>query len=134
MNEFCGAKKRQGEGTCTQPAGWGTPNSTGACKLHGGKTANHRAAAQEKQARALAVTLGAPIEVDPRDSILQMIYWSAGHCQYLRQKVQEIDPDALVNGTRSVQQVTKEGFQEGVTLAQEAGPDIHLWLRLYGEE
>jgi hypothetical protein len=34
---YCGGKKRQGEGTCTQPAGWGTPHpGAGRCKLHGG--------------------------------------------------------------------------------------------------
>lgn len=36
---FCGARKRQGEGTCHRPAGWGTPHpGTGNCKLHGGCT------------------------------------------------------------------------------------------------
>lgn len=47
----CGAKKKQGEGHCTQPAGWGTQNAprpaadgrpafpgVGRCKLHGGAT------------------------------------------------------------------------------------------------
>ena len=34
---LCGAPKRQGVGTCTQPAGWGTNHSgAGPCKLHGG--------------------------------------------------------------------------------------------------
>lgn len=33
----CGAKKRQGEGTCALPAGWGTDHvGYGRCKLHGG--------------------------------------------------------------------------------------------------
>ncbi len=33
----CGAKKRQGSGKCTQPAGWGTDHTgEGKCKLHGG--------------------------------------------------------------------------------------------------
>jgi hypothetical protein len=34
---LCGRNKRQGEGTCTQPAGWGTYHpGVGACKFHGG--------------------------------------------------------------------------------------------------
>ena len=34
---LCGAPKRQGEGNCTQPAGWGTDHvGVGRCKLHGG--------------------------------------------------------------------------------------------------
>lgn len=36
-SRYCGAKKRQGEGTCKRPAGWGTEHpGTGRCKLHGG--------------------------------------------------------------------------------------------------
>lgn len=34
---YCGGKLHQGEGTCKQPAGWGTPHAgVGRCKLHGG--------------------------------------------------------------------------------------------------
>jgi hypothetical protein len=34
---LCGGKKRGGEGTCSQVAGWGTAHpGTGRCKLHGG--------------------------------------------------------------------------------------------------
>lgn len=35
----CGAKKRQGDGACQRPAGWGTDHvGDGRCKLHGGST------------------------------------------------------------------------------------------------
>lgn len=34
---ICGAKRRQQEGSCTRPAGWGTTHAgQGRCKLHGG--------------------------------------------------------------------------------------------------
>ena len=34
---ICGAKRRQQEGACTRPAGWGTTHAgEGRCKLHGG--------------------------------------------------------------------------------------------------
>jgi|GEM_PF-3592948 len=37
---ICGAKKKQGEGVCQQPAGWGTDHpGEGRCKLHGGRGA-----------------------------------------------------------------------------------------------
>lgn len=56
---YCGADKRQGEGTCTRPAGWGTPHvGTGACKLHGGSTPNAVKAAAKAEARHLLGTLG----------------------------------------------------------------------------
>jgi hypothetical protein len=36
---LCGSPKKQGPGTCTQKAGWGTDHEgQGKCKLHGGKT------------------------------------------------------------------------------------------------
>lgn len=35
----CGARKHQGEGTCTKEAGWGTDHlGEGPCRLHGGST------------------------------------------------------------------------------------------------
>jgi hypothetical protein len=50
----CGADKRQGEGQCGRPAGWGTPHpGVGRCKLHGGSTASHVEAAQQAQAQVL---------------------------------------------------------------------------------
>ncbi len=36
-SRHCGGKKKQGEGLCTRPAGWGTDHvGAGRCKLHGG--------------------------------------------------------------------------------------------------
>jgi alpha-D-ribose 1-methylphosphonate 5-triphosphate synthase subunit PhnG len=46
---YCGAKKRQGEGTCRRPAGWGTDHAgVGHCKLHGGCTKNQRKKAKSQ--------------------------------------------------------------------------------------
>ncbi|MFI2202658.1 hypothetical protein ACH47Z_18135 [Streptomyces sp. NPDC020192] len=59
----CGAKKRQGLGTCGRPAGWGTDHpGVGRCKLHGGATKNQVVAAErvrvEREARLLLAELG----------------------------------------------------------------------------
>jgi hypothetical protein len=55
----CNGKKHQGEGLCTQRAGWGTPHlGIGRCKLHGGNTESHIKSAQTEQARQLLGTLG----------------------------------------------------------------------------
>jgi hypothetical protein len=36
-SRYCGGKKKQGEGLCERPAGWGTDHAgAGRCKLHGG--------------------------------------------------------------------------------------------------
>ncbi len=55
---LCGAKKRQGDGHCTRPAGWGTDHAgAGRCKLHGGCAPSGRKAGAlklvEQQAREL---------------------------------------------------------------------------------
>lgn len=55
---YCGGKKHQGEGTCTQTAGWGTSHpGVGRCKLHGGSNPIAARAGElalaEKQAREL---------------------------------------------------------------------------------
>jgi len=133
---ICGAKKRQGDGTCGQPAGWGTDHlGIGSCKLHGGNTPGQRQKAREEQTRQLARTLGVPVEgLDPKESILREIAWSAGHVAWYRAQVQALDPDALVRGVRRVEVTTYSGFQVGEERTQEAGPDVHLLLRLYNEE
>jgi len=56
--QCCGAKKRQGEGNCTRPAGWGTDHAgSGTCKLHGGSTRSGRVVALRKEVGADAQTL-----------------------------------------------------------------------------
>jgi hypothetical protein len=74
-SRYCGAKKRQGEGTCARPAGWGTSHpGVGRCKLHGGSTQSHDAAAQTQQAETVVRKLWAGLEdaspvKDPVDAL-----------------------------------------------------------------
>lgn len=74
----CGARKRQGEGTCTQTAGWGTDHvGFGACKLHGGSTGTQVVAAErqrvETEARRLLADLGQAEPVtDPLAALMQL--------------------------------------------------------------
>jgi hypothetical protein len=50
----CGAAKRQGAGTCAQPAGWGTAHpGFGRCKLHGGSSPTGIKAAAAAEGRFL---------------------------------------------------------------------------------
>lgn len=62
---LCGAKKKQGPGTCTQVAGWGTPNTTGPCKLHGGSTRTHKTRAEREAVRQACELFG--LEMEHRD-------------------------------------------------------------------
>jgi len=70
----CGARLRNGDGgTCKQPAGWGTPSSTGPCKLHGGSTRSHLVRAQREEARRTLAELGqAPPVDDPVDALRRL--------------------------------------------------------------
>lgn len=63
---LCGAAKRQGSGTCTQPAGWGTDHvGVGRCKLHGGRTSSHSKSA----ARLVLANTVAELAEDLRPSV-----------------------------------------------------------------
>src|SRR5262245_19792697 len=76
----CGAKKRQSEGTCTRPAGWGTDHAGhGRCKLHGGSTRSLRLVAAQDQARAVLARLDVPPVDDPLTELSklagQLVAW-----------------------------------------------------------
>ncbi len=74
----CGAQRRQSEGTCRHPAGWGTDHpGFGRCKMHGGSTPTHRASAAlvatDAEARAMLDRLGQPQPLgDPVEELLAL--------------------------------------------------------------
>jgi hypothetical protein len=125
---LCGAKKRQGEGNCARPAGWGTKHvGEGACKLHGGSTRSVTKGARENMARALVESYGRKIETTPSEAMLDEVKWTAGHVAWLREKVRELEEDDLIWGK------TKEktgGDDWGST--EQAVPNV--WLALYQQE
>lgn len=122
----CGATKRQGEGTCTQAAGWGTDHpGIGRCKLHGGGTQSHTQAAVVTQARRDVVLFGARRDVHPAEALLELVQWTAGEVDYWRGRVSALDEEALTWG---VTKVKEEGHDKGTTY--EAKPNIaYVMLR-----
>lgn len=119
-SRYCNARKRQGEGTCTRPAGWGTDHvGVGPCKLHGGSTPAHRAAAVVTQAKRDVVLFGARRDVHPADALLELVQWTAGEVDYWRHRVKQLDEQALTWGLTKV----KEGGQDTGT-TEEAKPNI----------
>lgn len=119
-SRYCGAKKRQSEGTCTRPAGWGTEHpGIGACKLHGGSMANHKTAAAVTQAKRDVVLFGARRDVHPAEALLELVQWTAGEVDYWRGRVRVLDEEALTWG---VTKVKEEGHDKGTTY--EAKPNI----------
>jgi hypothetical protein len=129
---LCGAKKHQGEGNCTQVAGWGTTHvGEGPCKLHGGSTWSVSKGSHlrlvERKARAVMETYGLPIETSPADALLAEVHRTAGHVAWLQQRVAELEEHDLVWGTTQI----KTGGEDGGT-TEAAEPNV--WLKLYQAE
>ncbi|MFC5268440.1 hypothetical protein ACFPJ1_40580 [Kribbella qitaiheensis] len=118
--EICGGKKRQGEGDCTRPAGWGTDHpGLGKCKLHGGSTQNHKTAAVATQARRDVVLFGGRRDIHPADALLELVHWTAGEVDYWRHRVQLLEEHELTWGVTRI----KDGGQDTGT-TEEAKPNI----------
>ena len=129
---YCGGKKKQGEGDCTRPAGWGTDHpGVGRCKLHGGCAPNVRAAARMELARKAVETYGLPRDISPTDALLEEVRYSAGHVAWLRAKVAELEAADLVWG------ITEESDKQATEFP---GTDttrsatVNMWLDLYFRE
>lgn len=123
--------------TAGGPCGKAPVTGTTVCASHGGRARQVKAAAarrQKQQAAERAVaTLGLRVDVTPTDALLEEVRWTAGHVQWLRTKVQELDEHGaggehqLTWGTTKV----KEGGEDRGT-TQEAKPSI--WYVLYEAE
>lgn len=95
------------------------------CTNHGLTQAGRAAAADRRQlehARALAVTMGAPREVDPHTALLEELYEAAGEVAYLGAVVRELEKDDVVWGRA---EVTVQGEKH------RAG--VNVWVRLWHE-
>lgn len=111
------------------------------CHMHGGRAPQNKAKAEgrmvEDRARALVATYGRKIDTTATEALLDEVQWTAGHVAWLRERVQEIESEAMVEGTDSehplVWGVTKKktgGDDFGTT--SEAAPNV--WLKLYQQE
>ena len=92
----CGARKRQGEGTCAQPAGWGTDHvGEGSCKLHGGATRRQASGAARVLARREAedavLRLGFEAVTDPYGALQQLAGELSAVKDWLRGQVERLE-------------------------------------------
>ena len=155
----CRGTNRDG-GPCKNPP----INGGTVCRMHGGGSPQARAAAEKRLAEAAAAkelaagvkTLGLPVDIDPGKALLDEIHWTAGHVQWLRQKVQELETvETLVRGTEASEdeEASDEsshpnahslvwgqteyrnktgGDDAGQTIVEQAG--INIWYQLYMKE
>jgi len=106
------------------------------CWSHGGAAASTKTAAARELAKRRAVKLldsvrtygEQPTETNPAEGIHLLICWSRTHVDWLRERVQELLPSALIWGDRKV----IESDLHGLTIEQRA--EIHAWLGLYYKE
>lgn len=101
------------------------------CASHGGNAGQVRAAGQRRQQEAAAeravATLGLSRTIDPSEALLEEVWRTAGHVDWLAQRVRDLEQDDMTWGTRRV----KTGGDDAGT-TQEAGPPV--WYELYARE
>ncbi|MFF7690572.1 HGGxSTG domain-containing protein [Streptomyces syringium] len=124
----CGARRRDGQPCRNAPMLGGER-----CRMHGGAAAQVRAAAGRRLAAAeWARSFGAPAsDADPTQTVLDEIRWAAGHVAWLRERVQETEPDALVWGVDS-EVIRGSGPLPGVDVTRVA--KANAWVQMYGAE
>jgi hypothetical protein len=128
----CGARKRQGDGCCKRPAGWGTDHpGVGNCKLHGGSVRNSRVAAAGELARQAVITYGLPRDISPTEALLDEVHTTAGHVAWLRDRVAELPENDLIWGVTEETDTQASEFP-GTNTTRAAKPN--MWLQLYREE
>lgn len=132
-----GKSKSRGGDQCPNPS----MKEQHVCRYHGGLAPQNLKAAEERimeaKARKLVTTYGLKIETTATQALLDEVQWTAGHVAWLRERVQEIESNALAeSGDQKhplVWGVTREktgGEDRGIT--EEAAPNI--WLKLYQME
>ena len=101
VKAVCGARKRQGSGTCQREAGWGTDHlGSGSCKLHGGCTRNHNLAALRAEAVDASRQFGGFIDIDPADALLLLVGKAAANVAFWGARVEQLDQSGQVRVER----------------------------------
>jgi len=121
------------------PAGWGTDHlGQGACKLHGGNTKGHSAKnLRQTLNEELSLlhnfepTLGRPRKIDPHTAVLQEIHRTAGHIEWLLQRIQELGldpetPEGTLNKSIGENRVLHQWTNLGIK------PSV--WIDMYQHE
>lgn len=130
----CGARKRNGT-LCSAGAGKGTDHpGFGRCKHHGGCTPTQRVGAARQEAAAVAVKLGAPINIAPLDALLWCVRIAAGEVAYFTMQVSLLEQSDIAGRTQQVKERPlshgKDGESESTTVTETTWglPALHVWV------
>lgn len=128
-DKYCGGKKRGPEGgTCTRPAGWGSPHpGIGRCKLHGGNAPSSVIAAERIQVAELAARYSTPRDVHPLQGVMEQYHRLAGQIAWLEARVNATDEGELFWGVES--ETDKPGGPDGgggLEVKRKAGPNAYV--------
>lgn len=135
MAQRCTAKAKSTGVQCARYAIEGAST----CRVHGSGSKKAKAAAARRVAEAKAaaeaekavVTLGLSRDVSPSEALLEEVRWTAGHVDWLRDRVREVERDELVWGKTKV----KDGYGPmGPSAETVEGATPSVWYDLYERE
>lgn len=113
-DKLCNAMKSDGT-LCKNRAGHATNHpGVGRCGSHGGRSPTHDKGLNLERIRQRARAYGDRQGLDPMSALLEEIAWTAGHCEWLRERIAEKqNDDSIVKEQRAL-------------LAQYRGERAHL--------
>lgn len=132
---FCGARTRGGS-LCRRPSGWGTDHAGwGACKLHGGATANAGIAAEYARAAATAQLFGVPREQDPITGMLETYHQTLGILDAVEAMCMQLLPDDVTWGKVKERSAGASDGEDGSLSPPEieSAAGVNTWVRLLAE-
>ena len=135
MAQRCTAKAKSTGVQCARYAIEGAST----CRVHGSGSRKAKAAAARRveeakaarEAEKAVTTLGLSRDVSPSEALLEEVRWTAGHVDWLRDRVREVERDELVWGKTKWKQVeSADGpIEETVETASTS-----VWYDLYEKE
>lgn len=120
----CGARKRDGSGTCQLAAGMGTDHvGFGKCKFHGGNSpALKKAAAKEEVAERMRGIGQEGRDITPGIALLEEVRRSAGIVDWLNGVIGSWETQTDEERRQLFMQLGEQGFQKST------------WIKLYQDE
>lgn len=135
MAQRCTAKAKSTGVQCARYAIEGAST----CRVHGSGSRKAKAAAARRveeakaarEAEKAVTTLGLSRDVSPSEALLEEVRWTAGHVDWLRDRVREVERDELVWGKTKV----KDGYGPmGPSAETVEGATPSVWYDLYEKE